>query len=156
MISFFIRWFWIDLALLAYLIVFIVSSYVPTSWLMQAIMTVFVLPPRESLSNLVSLESRYGINFWKPLAERLFGECWVPTFRPLVGDGEPILLLWRLLASFLHYSDSMFIHWPRARSDLLIRAPSTILYPLFSVLAALSLPARSIICSLERMNLVSV
>lgn len=136
--------------------VFIVSSYVPASWLMQAIMTVFVFPPRESLSSRVSLESRYGINFWTPFAEKLLGECWELAFWPLDRMGEAIRLSWVLLVVFLHYSESMFMHWPRASSDLLIRAPSTILYPLFSVLAALSLPARSTIWSLERTNLVSV
>ena len=46
------------LAFTAYLRVFIVSSKYDRSWLMQEIITVFVEPPSESLSSLVSFESR--------------------------------------------------------------------------------------------------
>ena len=41
------------------------------------------------------------------------------------------------------------MHWPSANNDLFILAPSTILCPLFWVAAALSLPAKSIIWSLD-------
>lgn len=51
----------ISLALLAYLSVLWVSSYDFEEGLTLAIITVLQLPPRESLSSLVSLLSRYGI-----------------------------------------------------------------------------------------------
>lgn len=49
------------LALEAYLKVVKVSSKLKSAGEMAAIITVFVLPPNESWSNLVNLESLYGI-----------------------------------------------------------------------------------------------
>ena len=51
--------------------------------------------------------------------------------------------IWPLFA-FIEFSYSILMQLPRARSDLLIFAPSTILIPLFPVDAALSDPAKSI------------
>ena len=53
--------FLIFLALDAYLRVVKVSSKLKSAGEIAAIITVLVLPPRESYSNLVSLESLYGI-----------------------------------------------------------------------------------------------
>ena len=66
------------LALLAYFRVFMVSSYMLESWLMQAIMIVFVDPPRESFSKRVSFESRYGMKVWgaPPFSEVWAIRCW--------------------------------------------------------------------------------
>ena len=122
---------------------------------MQAIITVLVHPPKESFKRRVSLESRYGMNFWTPFWVRRLGEWWLPAFLPLDLEREASLLSWELWEPFLHCSDRMFMHYPKASNDLLMIAPSTIRCPLFSVLAALSLPAKSMIWSLERVNLVS-
>lgn len=67
-----------------------------------------MLPPKESLSNLVNLESLYGTK-----------------------------------APFFEVSERMFIQLPNASKDLLMFAPSYSLIPLFSVIAALSDPAKS-------------
>ena len=48
----------------AYLSVLIVSSILEIYYEMQAIIIVLVFPPNESLSILVSLESRYGTKEW--------------------------------------------------------------------------------------------
>ena len=105
----------IYLALSAYFNVFKVSSQAAKAGLMFVIITVLQFPPNESLSNLVSLESRQGI-------------C--------------IFLL--LLGPFLVYSHNALIQFPKANKLLLMFAPSTSLRPLLLVLEALSLPARSI------------
>jgi hypothetical protein len=111
---FYVTFFLILLALSAYFSVFIVSSIALTAGETQAIMTVFVFPPNESLSNLVNLEFLYGTK--------------IPFFLGLL---------------------KILIQFPRANKDLLILAPSTYLAPLFSHADALSLPAKSIIYSLE-------
>ena len=60
----FLTLFLMFLALLAYLSVLRVSMKSLSVGLMQAIMRVRLLPPRESWSSLVSLESLYGT--WLP------------------------------------------------------------------------------------------
>lgn len=82
---------------------------------MFAIITVRQLPPKESLSNLVSFESLYGIwiDFW----------FYIPC---------------------LACSQRALMQLPRERRDLLMLAPSTRRMPLLLVLLALSEPAKSI------------
>ena len=60
--SFLVTVFYILRALCAYLSVLRVSSKETKAGLMQAIIYVWVLPPRESFNNLVNLESLYGTN----------------------------------------------------------------------------------------------